>query len=328
MTDSDDEPVTLSADALAALSEFYRERDEHAERLERLKAAVEVQHQQQTQQQQQQQQHDDGDGNGDEDRIADNRNGTKGGEGNGDGDADLSIHAFVEDWNESQFWYSDETAALLARQLLDGASADSVVAVVSTPSVFVALRNIVSAADYAGPRPRMYLLEHDRRFAVFPEFVFYDFAQPFRLPGHLKGAVDRVICDGPFLSEDCQTKIAITMRWLLAPPQKQPQESTTPPPQTPQTPQTTRRILVCTGERVAPLVARLYRPLGVRATTFEPAHRGGRLQNAFRCHASFECPPHWRWVDAAAADADAVEGAKEKQEKEEEEKEDVGEVTK
>jgi len=27
------------------------------------------------------------------------------------------------------------------------------------------------------------LLEHDQRFAIFPEFVFYDFAQPLKLPG-------------------------------------------------------------------------------------------------------------------------------------------------
>ncbi len=29
----------------------------------------------------------------------------------------------------------------------------------------------------------MVLLEHDNRFAVFSEFVFYDFAQPVKLPG-------------------------------------------------------------------------------------------------------------------------------------------------
>lgn len=29
----------------------------------------------------------------------------------------------------------------------------------------------------------MYLLEHDQRFSVFPEFVFYDFQQPLKLPG-------------------------------------------------------------------------------------------------------------------------------------------------
>ena len=32
-------------------------------------------------------------------------------------------------------------------------------------------------------KPKMILLEHDNRFAVFSEFVFYDFAQPVKLPG-------------------------------------------------------------------------------------------------------------------------------------------------
>jgi len=33
------------------------------------------------------------------------------------------------------------------------------------------------------PRPKLLLLEHDNRFSVFPEFVFYDYAHPFKLPG-------------------------------------------------------------------------------------------------------------------------------------------------
>ncbi|RYO74027.1 hypothetical protein DL762_010570 [Monosporascus cannonballus] len=79
--------------------------------------------------------------------------------------------------------YSDETATLLARELLDGATDEDVVAVVSAPSVFVALKNLASAAGPSYPKPKMYLLEHDQRFSVFPEFVFYDFQQPIKLPG-------------------------------------------------------------------------------------------------------------------------------------------------
>lgn len=42
------------------------------------------------------------------------------------------------------FWqYSDETANLLARQLLDGATAETKIAVVSAPSAFVAVKNIL-----------------------------------------------------------------------------------------------------------------------------------------------------------------------------------------
>lgn len=33
------------------------------------------------------------------------------------------------------------------------------------------------------PKPSLALLEHDHRFGVFPEFVFYDFMQPVKLPG-------------------------------------------------------------------------------------------------------------------------------------------------
>ncbi len=55
----------------------------------------------------------------------------------------LSMNAFTEDWNASQFWYSDETATLLARQLLDGATDQTRIAVVSAPSVFVQLKNLL-----------------------------------------------------------------------------------------------------------------------------------------------------------------------------------------
>ena len=41
------------------------------------------------------------------------------------------------------FKYSEETANLLARELLDGATEETTIAVVSAPSVFVALKNIL-----------------------------------------------------------------------------------------------------------------------------------------------------------------------------------------
>lgn len=52
---------TLSAHALAALASFNAEKDEHAQKFEKLKAAAEA-------------------------------------------DGPLSMEAFTEDWNESQFW--------------------------------------------------------------------------------------------------------------------------------------------------------------------------------------------------------------------------------
>ncbi|XXH01190.1 hypothetical protein Hte_007544 [Hypoxylon texense] len=246
MADSDDEPIALSSHALAALQEFYGERNEHAEKFEKLKAAAEEQH---------------------------------------DGQA-LSMDAFVEDWNESQFWYSDETATLLAKQLLGGVREDEVVAVVSAPSVFVAMKNLLNSADISSPKPKkVYLLEHDQRFAVFPEFVFYDFQQPVKLPPELKGAVDRIICDPPFLSEDCQTKAALTVRWMSQPSTQANSQATQPPP----------RLIVCTGERMETLVTKLYRSLGAKTTTYEPRHARG-LSNEFYCYANFECD-EWRFKD-------------------------------
>ncbi|KAI1385326.1 putative N6-adenine methyltransferase-domain-containing protein [Hypoxylon trugodes] len=240
MADSDEEPVTLSSHALAALQEFYGERDAHADKFEKLKAAAEEQH---------------------------------------DGNAQpLSMEAFTEDWNESQFWYADETATLLAKQLIEGVREDEVVAVVSAPSVFIALKNLQNTADFkAKPKPKVYLLEHDQRFAVFPEFVFYDFQQPIKLPGELKGTVDRIICDPPFLSEDCQTKAALTVRWMSRAPSKA-NNQTQPHP----------RVIVCTGERMESLVTKLYRSFGAHTTTYEPRHARG-LSNEFYCYANFEC---------------------------------------
>jgi len=55
----------------------------------------------------------------------------------------LSMSAFAEDWNESQFWYDDETAVTLARELLDGAGKEDVIGVVSAPSVFVQVVNLM-----------------------------------------------------------------------------------------------------------------------------------------------------------------------------------------
>jgi hypothetical protein len=55
-------------------------------------------------------------------------------------------------------------------------------------------------------RPEIKLLEYDERFAVFKEFVRYDFEKAIQLPPEMKASFDHIICDPPFLSEDCQTK--------------------------------------------------------------------------------------------------------------------------
>lgn len=54
---------------------------------------------------------------------------------------------FTESWQDSQFWYKDETATILAEQLLDGVTEDSKIAVVSAPSVYIQLRNLLVSVD-------------------------------------------------------------------------------------------------------------------------------------------------------------------------------------
>lgn len=93
----------LSANALASLQEFNLEKDTREKQFEDLKAQAEN----------------------------DFENGQ------------LSMDIFAEDWNASQFWYQDETALILAKQLLEGATNESCIAVVSAPSVYIQLRNLI-----------------------------------------------------------------------------------------------------------------------------------------------------------------------------------------
>lgn len=236
--DDDDGVPQLSSGALAALKEFYGERDTRQKEFEKLKDQAE----------------DDFDGK-------------------------LSMDAFTEDWNASQFWYSNETATVLARQLLANASDDTRIAVVSAPSAFIQLKNLLAAGHFKC-KPKITLLEFDERFAVFKEFVRYDFEKAIQLPAELKSSFDAIICDPPFLSEDCQTKAALTVRWLAK-----------------TWVQNTVRLIVCTGERMEPLVTdKLYGKVGLRTTDYDIKHAKG-LSNEFRCYANFECDD-WKWSQA------------------------------
>ncbi|GKU02678.1 nadh-ubiquinone oxidoreductase 40 kda mitochondrial [Fusarium langsethiae] len=245
-----EEPISLSSHALAALAEFHAEKDAHEKTFQKLRTGAAPRT---------------GAGLGvvepeDEDPVAEDVD-----------DQPLSMAAFTEDWNESQFWFLDETAFALADQLLDGASSSSTIGVVSTPSVFIALKNRLRFWPVQD-RPKLVLFEHDHRFSVFPEFVFYDFQRPLQLPHNLKGSLDSVIIDPPFFSNDCQTKFALTGRWLIKP--------------------NSPRVIVCTGERMAPIIDKLYSSVGVYPTTFEPAHAG--LSNHYYCYANFESST-WDW---------------------------------
>ncbi|KAI5813822.1 putative N6-adenine methyltransferase-domain-containing protein [Pyronema omphalodes] len=233
MTFEDDEELQLPADTLNLLAEFMKEKDEQERRFEDLKKKAEQDH---------------------EDRIA-------------------SMLDFSEDWNQSQFWYEDKTACELAESLLEGATDDMVIGLVSAPTVYVKLREWKQTGKIS-KNITIKLLEYDQRFAVFKDdFIAYDFQRPLHgLPAELKGTFDRVLIDPPFLSEDCQTKTALTVRWLTKPWSSSPNAT---------------KIMTCTGERMKDVVRKLYKQAGLQMTTLEVKH-ANQLNNDFRCYANWE----------------------------------------
>ncbi|KAI5806271.1 putative N6-adenine methyltransferase-domain-containing protein [Geopyxis carbonaria] len=244
----DDDDLQLSSSTLDALKAFMSERDEQQKRFEELKAAAEDQHDQKSQ------------------RI-------------------VTMEDFEEDWQQSQFWYDDATATKLAEELLDGVEDGALVGLVSAPSVYVKI-NQLKATGKVSKDIRVKLLEYDTRFGIFgDEFIFYDFAQPLKgLPAELKGKFERVLVDPPFLSDDCQTKTALTVRWMTKP-WKAATTTTTTSGNTGS--EGSAKIMLCTGERMRELVERLYRQAGLRATGFEVVHKKG-LSNEFRCYSTWE----------------------------------------
>lgn len=113
---------------------------------------------------------------------------------------------FKEDWQLSQFWYSDDTAAILADAILEGADENTVIAIVSAPSVYAAIQKKPTNEI---PTEHIYLFEFDNRFELLAgrdHFFFYDYNKPLDFSDEIKGKVDRLLIDPPFLNEDCQTK--------------------------------------------------------------------------------------------------------------------------
>jgi hypothetical protein len=248
--DDDDDMPRLPADTLQMLQKFHQEKDDRNQQFEDLKSQAETRFQH--------------------------------------GNDKLSMDHFGEDWNASQFWYTDETARILAKQLLNDVNEGTAIAVVSAPSVYVQLHNVLVEVESA-IRPQICLLEYDKRFEVVgSDFVFYDFQHPLRLPPELKGRFDRIICDPPFLSEDCQTKTALTVRFLAR------------DWAAPHNSNTGLRLISCTGERMEPIITKLYGSLNMGTTTFEPEHTRG-LSNEFRCYANFECAD-WQYRQTPSGD--------------------------
>lgn len=114
------------------------------------------------------------------------------------------------------------------------------------------------------PTTEVYLFEYDTRFErLVPSpdlFIPYDYNNPLKFPKELRGKVDRILVDPPFLSDECLTRTAMTVRTLLK--------------------EEDSKTMVCTGGKMEHLVPKLFP--GVNRMEFEPGHKGG-LANAFAC---------------------------------------------
>lgn len=114
------------------------------------------------------------------------------------------------------------------------------------------------------PTERIYLFEYDTRFErLVPSsdlFVAYDYNTPLKFPPELRGKIDCVLADPPFLSDECLTRTAMTVRALLK--------------------KASSRTMVCTGGKMEELVPKVFP--GVKRKGWDPRHKGG-LANAFAC---------------------------------------------
>ncbi|XP_043470889.1 EEF1A lysine methyltransferase 1-like isoform X2 [Leptopilina heterotoma] len=107
----------------------------------------------------------------------------------------------------------------------------------------------------------MTIFEFDKRFSAFgSDFIYYDYNEPLNFPSQLKENYDLVITDPPFLSEECFTKTASTIKSIAK-----------------------EKIIVCTGAIMEEHVEKL---LNLKKCEFLPKHKNN-LANEFFCYANF-----------------------------------------
>ncbi|SGZ24000.1 BQ5605_C023g09678 [Microbotryum silenes-dioicae] len=165
---------------------------------------------------------------------------------------------FGEDWQLSQFWYSQAFATTLAQYIRSLCPSTSTrVAFLCCPTAYVGFQ-------HTNPLPRTLLLEYDKRFELLDadQFVHYDIDEPEYVPEGIKGTVDIAICDPPFLNEVTNRKLAKTLKQILKPDSK---------------------LLLLTSTSVEHLFDQIYTeaPLGpLIKTDIQVGHAGG-IQNNF-----------------------------------------------
>ncbi|ODQ67080.1 hypothetical protein NADFUDRAFT_49524 [Nadsonia fulvescens var. elongata DSM 6958] len=254
---SDDEPIVLPADTLAALLEFQNEKQQREEEFGKLFIKslakfdqVQIEDAEYAKEL------------ADEKALAAKTD---------EGLTVKDMNFFQEDWKLSQFWTSEETANFQADELLEDADEDTFIAIISAPSVYAAIKKRDPATV---PTKNIYLFEIDKRFLLLAgatHFVPYDFNEPLNFPQELLGKFQRILIDPPYLVEYCQAEYRKTVDALVG--DNKAHEK--------------YRMTASTGERMHEIIHRLYP--GTRMTDHVPAHACG-LQNEFSFYASYESP--------------------------------------
>ena len=179
---------------------------------------------------------------------------------------DAAGSAYVsEDFGMSQFWYDDETAERMARQML---RFEGRLGFISCPTAFRALKRL------APERADVFCFEYDRRFGQLwgNEFVFYDCHKPLDLPLELHGSFDALIADPPYLNPDTMQSFGQTLQLLSRTGCVRGGGQDTIP-----------SVLV-TGAVLQDDIARV---LGFEPAVFEPRH-SSNIMNRLLCYCNFE----------------------------------------
>ncbi|EPQ27711.1 uncharacterized protein PFL1_04849 [Pseudozyma flocculosa PF-1] len=154
-----------------------------------------------------------------------------GGRGGGEGRITLDdfYTLFGEDWQLSQFWYTQsftEQLAHLIHHLVYPSQAEGseetstrkTIAFLCSPTAYVGYHHFISPSS-SKMTTTTKLLEYDTRFELLApgDFVKYDLHDPLNLPSDLEANVDLCIVDPPFLNLDTNLKIAQTVRRIKRP---------------------------------------------------------------------------------------------------------------
>ena len=164
-----------------------------------------------------------------------------------------------EDWQLSQFWYSEETANILAKAVMNSVENGGRIACISAPTLYRACLKLENSKNVD-----LDLFEYDKRFAAYgKKFHFYDYKAPLDVNRDLREKFDLVFADPPFLSEECLTKTMVTVKFLT---------------------KEKGKIVLCTGAVMTALANRL---ANLDVCKFEPVHENS-LSNPFQCFANYD----------------------------------------